>query len=208
MTEYKLLIGGIEHGMGDIEAVNIESPLFDKLSAGNACAAELTASFWPLGSVPRMAEIVPFARKSPAEEWKQLGVFYIDERSSSPSGKMSVVAYNSMLKAEAEWVPRDELVFPMPMPEAVAEIARLMGIEVDPRTKQLNSAYTIDYPANGYTLRDVLRFIAGAHVGNWIITAQNKLLLLPLFGSCPPETFNLVTNEGDAILLGGVRLRV
>lgn len=201
--EYKVSIGGVEYGMGDIESVSIEAPLFDKLSVGNACAAELNMTFWPLGSVPRMAEIIPYVWK---DGWKQLGVFYIDERTAEGE-RMSVVAYNSMLKAEAEWIPRDDLVFPMPMPTAVAEIARLMGISIDSRTV-LNGAYALDYPANEYTLRDVLRFIAAAHAGNWIITANNELLLVPLFESMPMETYNLVTEDGDGIVLGGVKLRI
>jgi hypothetical protein len=93
------------------------------------------------------------------------------------------------------------------MPTAVAEIARLMGVSVDSRTV-LNSVYTLDYPANEYTLRDVLRFIAAAHAGNWIITANNELLLVPLFQSMPMETYNLVTEDGDGIVLGGVKLRI
>lgn len=67
----------------------------------------------------------------------------------------------------------------MPMPSAAAEMARLMGVELDPRTR-LHAGYLIDYPANDYTLRDILRFIAAAHGGNWIITDQGRLLLVPL----------------------------
>ena len=202
-AEYKVSIGGVEYRMGDIESVSIEAPLFDKLSVGNACAAELNMTFWPLGSVPRMAEIIPYVWK---DGWKQLGVFYIDERTTDGE-KMGVVAYNSMLKAEAEWVPSDDLVFPMSMLDAINCISEIMGIVIDQRTK-LNKAYTIDYPANGYTLRDVLRFIAAAHAGNWIITAKNELLLVPLFGSMPPETYYLVDDDGSAIVLGGVRLLI
>ena len=67
---------------------------------------------------------------------------------------------------------------------------------------------TIDYPANNYTLRDVLRFIAAANVGNWIITSENNLLLVPLFGSMPEETNFLVDESGSAITFGGVRIIV
>lgn len=204
--EYKVSIGGVEYGMGDIESVSIEAPLFDKLSVGNACAAELNMTFWPLGEVPRMAEIIPYARKDGEGAWEQLGVFYIDERDLD-GDKMSVVAYNSMLKAEVEWIPRDDLNFPLSMPNAVAEISGLMGISVDARTF-LNEAFTIDYPANGYTLRDVLRFIAAAHAGNWIITRENKLLLVPLFSYVSAVTSFLVDENGDAITLGGVRILV
>ena len=56
------------------------------------------------------------------------------------------------------------------------------------------------------TMREVLSAIAAAHAGNWIVTAENKLLLLPLF-SAPDETDYIVNEHGDAILIGGVRIR-
>lgn len=204
---YKLNIGGVDYNMGDIKSVKIISPLFEKLSVGNACAAELSATVWPVGSVPEMAEIIAYARENDVDAWSQLGVFYLDERRETADGTLAIRAYNSMLFAEEEWTPRNELVFPMSMPDAVSEIASLLEITVDSRT-ELNSAYTIDYPANAYTMREVLGYIAAAHGGNWIITAQNELLLIPLFGSYPAETHYLVTENGDAIVVGGVRLLI
>lgn len=204
--EYKVEIGGVTYGMKDIESVSIESPLFDKLSVGNTCSAELNISFWPTAAVPRMAAIVPYVREAGETEWSKLGTFYTDTRSLS-DGKMSLVAYDSMLKSEVEWEPDQTLEFPMTMPDAATEIAALMGVGVDSRTV-LNPAYTIDYPANEYTLRDVLGYIAGAHGGNWIITAEDNLLLIPLFSALPPETNYLVTENGAAITFGGVRILV
>lgn len=115
-------------------------------------------------------------------------------------------AFDAMRKAERVWTPDQSLTFPMTAPNAVAEIARIMQVQVDPRT-QLDPAYTIDYPANDYTLRDELRFIAAAHAGNWVVTGEGKLLLVPLL-SAPPETFYLVTEYGEPITFGGVRILV
>ena len=207
--EYRVFIGGTEYGMKDIESAAIESPLFDKLSAGNACSAQLEISFWPLGTVPRMAEIIPQARNSADEEWVTLGTFYTDERSTSVGGKMSIIAYDSMLKSEVVWTPENEQDFPMSMSDAVTKIAQLMKIGIDARTEiESGDYYKIDYPANDYTLRDVLRFIASAHMGNWIITANNELLLVPLFSSMPDPTNYLVDENGNAITFGGVRITV
>ena len=71
----------------------------------------------------------------------------------------------------------------------------------------LNANYTIDYPANDYTVRNELCFIAAAHGGNWIITDENKLYLVPLL-SAPAETNYLVEEYGDAITFGGDRILV
>jgi hypothetical protein len=43
--------------------------------------------------------------------------------------------------------------------------------------------------------------IAAAHGGNWVITDEGKLRLIPL-GSAPAETNNLVTEHGDTITFG------
>ena len=112
-----------------------------------------------------------------------------------------------MLKADKIWVPDQSLEFPMSMDDAVDIIAELMGITVDPRT-QVSHTYTIDYPANDYTLRDVLKFIAVANGGNWTITRNDQLLLIPLVGSAPPETHYLIEENGDAITFGGIRILV
>lgn len=155
--------------------------------------------------IPRMAKIVPKALVN--GQWEQLGVFYLDERSIKPTGIMTVVAYDSMLKADKVWAPDQSLEFPMPMDNAVDIIAELMGITVDPRTN-VSHAYTIDYPANDYTLRDVLKFIAVANGGNWTITRNDQLLLVPLVGSMPPETHYLIEENGFAITFGGDRILV
>ena len=156
-------------------------------------------------TIPRMSKIVPQALVD--NQWEQLGVFYLDERSVKPTGIMTVIAYDSMLKADKIWVPDQSLEFPMSMDDAVDIIAELMGITVDPRT-QVSHTYTIDYPANDYTLRDVLKFIAVANGGNWTITRNDQLLLVPLVGSMPPETNYLIEENGDAITFGGIRILV
>ena len=209
MMEYRVEIDGANYSMTELYSVTITQPLFERFSVGNACSAELKISFSPKGTISRMARIVPFARKSSEDEWKQLGVFYTDTRTVT-GDLMEITAYDEMLKAEQVWVPRQDLEFPetgLPMPDAVTEIAHLMDVPVDSRTA-LNAAYGIDYPANDYTLRDVLRYIAAAHGGNWIITAERTLLLVPLFGSMPPETHYLVTESGNVITFGGVRILI
>ena len=144
-------------------------------------------------------------------------------------GYWTIEAFDAMRRAEQSWEPDQSLEFPLPMPEAylkarplnrramteaVAEFARIMEVEIDPRTR-LNPACAIDYPASDpesesgdyYSIRQHLQWIAAAHAGNWIIAGEGKLLLVPLL-SIPPETNHLVTEHGDAITLGGVKLLV
>lgn len=204
--QYQVDISGTMYGMTDIETANIIQPLFDTLSVGNTCVAELDITVWPKSTIPRMAKIIPYAREIETDSWSQLGIFWIDNR-TKVEDKLSITSYDAMLKGEVIWEPRQDFVFPMTMPAAAAEIARLIGTTVDRRTV-LNASYTIDYPANEYTLRDVLGYIAGAHGGNWIVTNTGKLLLVPLFSTIPPETNYLVTEYGRPITLGGVKILV
>lgn len=203
--EYKVVVDTTEYTDADIQSGNIERPLFDELSIGNTCMAMLKIVFKQKSTIHRMSKIVPKAFVD--GQWEQLGVFYLDERSVKPTGIMTVVAYDSMLKADKVWVPDQSLEFPMPMDDAVDIIAELMGISVDSRT-QVSHTYTIDYPANDYTLRDVLGFIAVANGGNWTITRNDQLLLVPLVGSMPEETHYLIEESGNAITFGGDRIFV
>lgn len=204
--EYQVDIGGEMYGMGDIQAVNITQPLFDKLSVGNACSAELTISFWKRTEPPRMAKIIPYEREVGTEEWKQLGVFYIDTRSRRGE-LLSLVCYDTMLSAEVEW-PEDDLTpFPVTMKDAADAIAKNMGTTVDERTVIKESEYIPSKPTSG-TMRDILCDIASANGGNWIVTNLGELLLVPLFDSMPPETHYLIDEEGSAITFGGDRILI
>lgn len=203
---YRFDIAGTEYGMNDVCAKpKIEHPLFDKLSVGNTCSAELDITFWAKGTIPKMAKIVPYVIDESGVETK-LGEFWTDTR-EQVGDRLHIIAYDGMMRGDIVWVPDQALEFPMSMPKAVQVICDLMGVEQDERTV-LSSAYTIDYPANDWTLRDVLGFIGAAHAGNWIITAAGKLLLVPLFDSMPAETGYLVTENGNPITFGGVRILV
>lgn len=205
--EYQFDINGTVYGPEREVEHSVDAELYEEFGIGNAATAKLTLKLYA-DSVPRAATIRRYVRLkngSQATEWLPKGVFFTNRRSEE-DGQWTVEAFDAMRKAERVWTPDQSLTFPMTAPNAVAEIARIMQVQVDPRT-QLDPAYTIDYPANDYTLRDELRFIAAAHAGNWVVTGEGKLLLVPLL-SAPPETFYLVTEYGEPITFGGVRILV
>ena len=205
--EYAFDIAGTWYGPEQEVSHSVDSGLYEQFGIGNASTAKLTISLFAK-NIPRAASIKRFIRLRSGEqvtEWLPKGIFFANRRSDD-SGYWTVEAYDAMRKAEAVWAPDQSLTFPMTMPAAAAEFARIMEVELDPRTV-LNPAYTIDYPANDYTIRDELRFIAAAHGGNWIMTDEGKLLLVSLL-SIPPETSYLVTEYGSAITLGGVKILV
>lgn len=213
--EYGFDIAGTWYGPEREVSHSVDSGLYEQFGIGNAATAKLTLSLFA-DSIPRAAAIKRYVRLrngEQASEWLPKGVFFTSRRSEE-DGYWTVEAFDAMRKAEQPWEPDQSLNFPLPMPAAVAEFAGIMGVEIDPRT-QLNPAYTIDYPAsdpdgeNGdyYSIRQELQWIAAAHAGNWIITGAGKLLLAPLL-SIPPETNYLVTEYGDAVTFGGVKLLV
>lgn len=212
--EYKLDIAGVTYGMHDISSVTIEQPLFEKVSIGNTCMAKMDVTLWPIGDIPKNAKIIPYCREIGTEKWTQLGVFFImtrqekESRRSDLPNALSIVAYDVMLKSDTIWVPRQDLPSPMTMETAAKEIAGLMGTSLDKRCV-FNSSYKIDdLNVNEYSYRDILAYIATAHAGNWIATATGQLLMIPLYGSMPPETHYLIEEHGSAITFGGVRILI
>lgn len=141
-------------------------------------------------------------------EWLPGGVFFVDSRKEDKlTGWAALHGYDAMLNSEAVWwdPSEDAGEWPMPMNEAVADIARIMGVEVEQRIV-INPAFKVEYP-NDLTMREVLMNIAVAHTGNWRITAEGTLLLV-LMG-LPVETNFLVDGiDGGAILFGDVRILV
>lgn len=205
--EFKFVINDVEYGKDAEVSHSVESQLFEEFGIGNACCATLKLAVIA-DNIPRAATIKRYLRLvngSQATAWIPKGVFFTNKRSRD-GDYWEVEAYDAMRKADVVWEPFNSLTFPMSMPTAANLFCQMMGVKLDKRTA-LNSAYTIDYPANDYTVRNELCFIAAAHGGNWIITDAGKLLLVPLL-SMPAETNYLITEYGDAITFGGVRILV
>lgn len=213
--EYQFDIDGKIYGPDAETSHSVDSGLYEQFGIGNASTAKLTLSLFA-DNIPRGATIKRYIRLRNGErvsEWLPKGVFFASRRSVE-DGYWTIESYDAMRKAEQPWEPDQSLSFPLPMPAAVTEFAGIMGVEIDPRTT-LNPAYTIDYPASDpesetgdyYSIRQELQWIAAAHAGNWIVTGEGKLLLVPLL-SIPPETNYLVTEYGDAITFGGVKILV
>ena len=205
--EYGFSISGVWYGPEAEVEHTAEQALYKDFGFGNAACASLRLSLFA-DEIPRAAEIKRYIRLKNGEQasqWLPKGVFFTNRRTAD--GRFwTVEAFDAMRKADAVWEPDQSLAFPLAMPDAVDEFARIMDVEVDSRTV-LNPAYAVDYPANGDTIRQILQYIAAAHGGNWIISDAGKLLLVPL-RSIPDEVSYLVTEHGNPITFGGVRILV
>lgn len=211
----KITIAGntlLETQIKEIEAerpgINAEIP-----SVGGALSATLQMTVInPSFTIPTRAEIVVYYRacnETQSSEWLDYGTFYIDTRETSANYNavqtVAITAFDSMIKTEADY-PDTDHDWPYLDKLVVAEIAQAIGIEVDSRTY---GSMTVDYmvnPPTGEVMREVLEHIAAANCGNFVITAENKLLFVPLIGLDPEQNLvgRYLTPEGstDALTFG------
>ena len=211
--EHKWEINGKEYTEASEIDHTLDYGLFDELAIGQAACAELQLNIIA-DEIPRGASIKRFVRLVNGDqesEWLPAGVYYINTRSRD-GDVWEIHAFDVMRKAEQSWEPAQELSFPMPMDTACNLFATIMGTTVDKRS-QISHTYTIDYPGTTdpenpedqpqyYTIRQHLQWIAAAHGANWIVTAEGKLLLVPLGGE-PEETNFLITEYGMPMNFGG-----
>ena len=107
-----------------------------------------------------------------------------------------------MLKAEQEY-SSNETVGDAKDKVYVQSIADSIGVEVDPRTWEvMGRGHIIPMPL-GYTMREVLGYIASAYVGCFVMTDEGKLRLISLLGLPEyKETSLLCTNDRYVLLFG------
>lgn len=207
VREYAFDVNGVWYGAEAEVDHSVSSSLFESFGVGNAMSATLSLSLYA-DEIPRGAVIKRYVRLTngvQTSEWLPKGVFFTNRRTVE-DGLWSLEAYDAMLKADITWTPRRGFPWPCTMREAAEDIAAAMGVELDERN--VYQPYTMSaYPSGEYTRRDALRDIAAAHGGNWCISDAGKLRLVPLI-SFPAETSYLVTEHGDAILLGGMKILI
>lgn len=205
--EYAFDINNVWYGADAEVSHRVDYSLYESFGIGNAMSATLTMELYA-SEIPKGAVIKRYVRLTDGarySEWLPKGVFFTNRRTHE-DGFWTVEAYDAMLKADITWTPRKGFAFPCTMEAAARDIAASMDVELDERN--VYRPYTMkSYPEGEYMRRDALRDIAAAHGGNWHMSDAGKLRLVPLL-SFPEETSYLVTEHGDAILFGGVRILV
>ena len=138
-------------------------------------------------------------------EWLPQGVFYIDTREVTANQDgldvLTIHGYDAMLKTEQEYAS-NETVGDNYDTAYVRAIANAIGVEVDDRTWELmGTGYIVPF-ALGYTMREILGYIAASYVGCFVMTDEGKLRLVSMT-DLPAETNLLIDSVGDVILVGG-----
>lgn len=224
-TEIRLLVGNKETPLEEMNTVYGEDTLVSvfssiklfpesTLTVGSCVAGDISVKMlYPNKEIPKQGKIVPQVRLTDGvrhSEWISKGVFFIDERmiSGEDGGikTLDLIGFDAMLKAEQDY-PSSNLNWPATDIKVVKEIAKFIGVEVDPQTVSIiNKGYKIQLPTE-YSCREVLGYIAAMYAGNFVMSDTGKLRLVLLY-DLPAETNYLITNSGQAITFGGVRILV
>ena len=215
--EYRAIINGVTYGIDKLVSIHTEQMVFDREPKVGVCAsAEMKLSMLkPSETIPRMALIrlqVRVRNDSQTSEWINQGFYFIDTREETKNDDgvpvISFHCYDAMLKAE-QLFPSTVSGWPKSDVSTVKLIAYYLGLQssasatsgIDPRTLDLmTDGYQISAPA-GYTLRETLSYIACMYAGNFIISSENKLLLIAING-IPEETSLIVDESGNIITFG------
>lgn len=176
------------YGMSDLQSVHIKPMLFveNGPSIGNACSSECDITLRESSeNWPRMAEYEVKVRvksedNSQYSEWLTLGTYFTDERSYTVSGNLSITGFDGMLKMETSWT--DKITPPASWPitaKAWCDLIENAGLaEFDARNDINNSVAFVGLDTTS-TIRDKLKDIAAAHGGNFVMTPEGKLRLIP-----------------------------
>ena len=218
IVETKLSINDVEYFESDLFSVKTFRAMFDEAlpSAGNAYCGRIELSMiLPADEIPKGAEIKVYIRlrnNTLVSGWIPKGVFYIYQRDiDTETGRMDIVGYDALYRANKKY-PTSSLVWSDTSPRARAvldEIVSFTNIQLDNRTKNAipyGAAYVVQFPAQ-YTMRDVLGSIAAMFGGNFCMSDEGKLLFAGAI-DLPQETNYLITENGDYITVGGLRILI
>lgn len=195
--------------IGEKDYVQISAPKIERnlmsapLTVGGCSTATLSLSILTGDEIKSTSPVVIMGRLTDGKiysEWLEFGTFYINQRDTSFEGLVMIDCFDSMLKTNQNYLDGSDTSanWPKPMKAVVEEIAYRIGVGVDPRTKiNTGSDYVVPYPS-GKTMQQVLGDIGACHGGNWIITEENLLRLVPLV-SAPDETFHVISHDYEKV---------
>lgn len=143
--------------------------------------------------------------ESLTSEWIPQGVFYIDTRETTANYDgipvLSIHGYDAMLKTEQMYASNDT-VGDAPDTQYVQTIADAIGVDVDPRTWEIMRGYIIPFPL-GYTMREILGYIAASYVGSFIMSDEGKLRLVSLLDLPDAPTESLLADDAGYVIIFG-----
>lgn len=137
-------------------------------------------------------------------EWLSQGVYYIDTREVTANNNgldvLTLHGFDAMLKTEQIYSSNSAVGDDLDI-AYVRAIASAIGVSVDPRTWEImQTGYMIPFPL-GYSMREILGYIASAYAGCFIISDTGQLRLVAL-EDIESETRYLIDEIGNIIVFG------
>ena len=224
--EVRVFVNGTPYYQTDIFSLKTVSGLFSDSAptVGSCVAREIDLELKGTVELPRMAVIRPEVRLISQtlgeSEWLKKGTFFIDTREKKKY-TTSIHGYDSMLKTEMPYLlegvqptfPRKELVVVQDILNDInigSTTETIITLDADTYNLLSSTKFDVQY-TNQMTEREVLSGIATLHVGNWIITDDNKLKLVSFIKKSSGISL-LITEQGNPIVFGeggnGVRIIV
>lgn len=187
--DVKIVCGNAIYGVDKLKSITIEQAMFEGNGPqiggvySSQCKVELLeeSENWP-----RAASFEVFIRITDGiqtDDWMSMGVYYTDERHADKHGNLELIAFDSMLTLEQPWTdnlqnPPDS--WPITAKAACDYIQEALGIQYDERNALDDTVPFIGLDTTS-TARETLATIAAGLGGNWHVTPEGKLRLIPLY---------------------------
>lgn len=189
-VETKVTVNGEEYTEADLYSAQTSNEIYGSgsPSVGSCVSGEISATLAEKGqTISRKSEIRPFIRvanSASVSAWMPKGVFYVDDAQDKPLtvGEFTVHGYDAIYwmddDFDSSWMSAGGET-PLTV---VNHIAAAEGIEVeaDTLTALAASAATLTAPEDDYTNREILGYVAGILLGNFVMSCTGKLRLVPL----------------------------
>lgn len=166
-------------GTSSIVEFDIEEACIDEeeFSLGAVISSRLNMKLKTNIDISSNAKVQPYIRMNGAEgytEWLPLGVYYVDSRNVK-NDVVSLACFDRLILAQK--IYHSGLNYPTKMELVMNEIAVLLGVELD-ENLFINQDYIIEEKPDGYTIREVLSFIAISHASAVKINKEGKLVFI------------------------------
>ena len=198
--EVRVTCGNKTYELDKLKSAKLFPALFDGSGPkiGQTCSAECDVVVRELSeNWPRMAEFTVELRLCSEDgtrksEWLSMGTYYTDQRSKTEGGDLSIIAFDKMLFLETSWADKiPEALLPTSWPITSAAMGAILeavtGIQLDSRTVLDDTVKCWGLDTSS-TARERWGDIAAAHGGNFVITTEGKLRLVPLVNGITEQT--------------------
>lgn len=174
--EAKVDIQGTTYLGSDIIEFNIEDSVAstEDFTIGTTISSILNMSIRTTDTIPAGAQITPYVRlngTSGVSEWLKLGDYYVDSRVMQDK-VWGFTCYDKLIFGQAEYL--SSLSYPATMQQVWNEVCSKLGVTSD-SSVVINPTYKFDVAPTGHTMREVLGFIAAAHVASVRMTKDGTI---------------------------------